>query len=461
MLPWGVASVDAAHPSIMSSSVALDDFVCVDDDDLHVAATFTSVATVVTHASKALDSLHFDAVCTQRQAWVTAYSLHVGVEALLRVDCVDAASAVADRAVRETRRSMNYDDAVQAAQCALSKAPTSVRPRVVLSTAAVYAAYKVTVARGEAVRWSCWSCGMCNVMLFSNCIRCNTGRNRPAAPLVVTASPFYPQAPPVLAPRRDLHVFVDYCNVFMGARHTYGDGYELSVADVVSCVELQPVTVAMRVVAGNLPACYRGMWTKLGYAYPKDTSGMRDGPANVDEWLHAQILTCIASRLPATLVLVTGDGNNNNDLSSFPKCCMAALKAGWRVEVVSWRITLHSVYHALQVQSRKQLQVRLLDDYVRPPLPLPLPPPLPRQPTPRTLQEVCQRIIEVVQTCTLDPVRQGVLGSAFHIAYHKKHGEELPLMFGCNKYRVLDLVKLCAPPVRILMKNTQPFFVTP
>jgi hypothetical protein len=46
----------------------------------------------------------------------------------------------------------------------------------------------------------------------------------------------------------------------------------------------------------------------------------------------------------ATLVLVTGDGNDNGKTTSFPRTVMGAIKQGWNVEVVAWKQSLSSAY---------------------------------------------------------------------------------------------------------------------
>ncbi len=52
----------------------------------------------------------------------------------------------------------------------------------------------------------------------------------------------------------------------------------------------------------------------------------------------------VNSEYSATLVLVTGDGNDNGKTTSFPRTVMGAIKQGWAVEIVSWRQSLSSTY---------------------------------------------------------------------------------------------------------------------
>jgi hypothetical protein len=68
----------------------------------------------------------------------------------------------------------------------------------------------------------------------------------------------------------------------------------------------------------------------------------------VDDALIAQMLMTIAGEeKPHTLVLLTGDGNDNNGRASFVGVVTIALKKHWTVEVWAWRASVSSRYKNL------------------------------------------------------------------------------------------------------------------
>ena len=100
-------------------------------------------------------------------------------------------------------------------------------------------------------------------------------------------------------------------------------------------------------------ACHRQVrWAERGI---RREDGKR-GEQMVDDTIHAAINNKVlehmldakaagadakaADAARPTIVLATGDGNNNHDNSTtFPRVCMQALKAGFNVELWSWKGT--------------------------------------------------------------------------------------------------------------------------
>ena len=122
----------------------------------------------------------------------------------------------------------------------------------------------------------------------------------------------------------------------------------------------------------------RPLWAgyrRLGFAtHLQRYSGAED---LVDEALHAQMQrevlrhgqVNLIGRAPQTMVLVTGDGNENGGhahSTNFPECAAAALRFGWRVEVWAWRESLSANFRALQREFPAHMRVVLLDDHVHP-----------------------------------------------------------------------------------------------
>ena len=83
--------------------------------------------------------------------------------------------------------------------------------------------------------------------------------------------------------------------------------------------------------------------------------------------LHAQILNLLVKyksrpdQGQQTLVLVTGDGNNNNHLTNFPDVVSSALQNGWMVELWSWQASCSGKFIDLQRKYPSQMKVHYFD----------------------------------------------------------------------------------------------------
>lgn len=87
----------------------------------------------------------------------------------------------------------------------------------------------------------------------------------------------------------------------------------------------------------------------------------------VDDCLHAQILHLLFStnrKKRNKLVLVSGDGNLNDNRTSFPTCVEIALKIGWTVDIWCWQEGMHHVWLQLQKQYTQQLHVFHFNNYL-------------------------------------------------------------------------------------------------
>jgi len=82
--------------------------------------------------------------------------------------------------------------------------------------------------------------------------------------------------------------------------------------------------------------------------------------------IHAQILRRLSRSFPQQqrLVLVTGDGNSNNDRTSFPEVVDIALQRDWLVEVWAWRGACSARYLQMQdaYASSGKFKLLFLDD---------------------------------------------------------------------------------------------------
>ena len=164
----------------------------------------------------------------------------------------------------------------------------------------------------------------------------------------------------VLQSSKIVHVLVDHSNIAIGALKATGK--QLDIGRLVRCVEGRR-DVRERKIVGSLESeRTKVAWQKLGYTV---TADKRPGKEHlVDDTLHAQILETAGKIFNPrrVLVLVTGDGNNNKERTTFPKCVDSALKNDWRVEVYSWRQRLHHMYNDLAEHYPEHVSVHILDN---------------------------------------------------------------------------------------------------
>ena len=188
-------------------------------------------------------------------------------------------------------------------------------------------------------------------------------------------------------PDGDVHVFVDLSNV---TRLPPGPPeHRLSEAGLVTLLERgREARMGARVVVGSVEREENKQrvldaWHAAGASWKValELRQVGQGETFVDEKLHASILNCVMreelQRGPArmrdeeaegdgpTLILVSGDGNQNDGGSSFPECCAYALELGWRVEVWSWAEKTSSAFKRLRRRREYASAMKLvrLDDF--------------------------------------------------------------------------------------------------
>ena len=179
---------------------------------------------------------------------------------------------------------------------------------------------------------------------------------------------------------RQIHVLVDNSNVFGGAQQIDNGRRDHSVrVDIARLARLleDGRPAATRVVCGSVPSgggSSEGLsslwecWRSAGYhvrVAPRD-AGNRE--VFVDEALHSElgrILTLLndSSTRPShhTVVLTTGDGNDNGGRTSFPAMAERLARDGFVVEIACWRQSCSRAYERL---SRSGLvRLRYLDEH--------------------------------------------------------------------------------------------------
>ncbi len=201
-----------------------------------------------------------------------------------------------------------------------------------------------------------------------------TVRPRPVPIPVVNALPVVPPTI-VLQPELRRHVIIDNSNLFISAQNR-GGRHDPSVrinpkvlGRLFGGVEGKTGT---RLVAGSKPPA-KGkiwqVWENAGYRVKVCSRDVDTGAEDlVDEFLHAQAMNAVmahAQDRPGenTLVLCTGDGNENHGFSNFVDVARNTAKMGWRVEIWSWRHSISRKYQQLANEHRGRLSIHYLDEF--------------------------------------------------------------------------------------------------
>ena len=129
--------------------------------------------------------------------------------------------------------------------------------------------------------------------------------------------------------------------------------------------------VASAIVAGSFvdePSPVRDNWLQGGWEAPIPLERDR----GVDELIHSSAFALLSDGTlsfvePHTLVLLTGDGNDNDGRTNFPQIVANALSQNtndcvkWKVEIWTWASAKSSEYD--RFDSNDNFRVNLLDDY--------------------------------------------------------------------------------------------------
>jgi hypothetical protein len=83
--------------------------------------------------------------------------------------------------------------------------------------------------------------------------------------------------------------------------------------------------------------------------------------------LHSQIQNIILrnkvdkGKEEQHLVLITGDGNPNDNRTSFPEMVTIAIDYGWTVEIWSWKASFSRKFSEIQQKYPQKFQINYLD----------------------------------------------------------------------------------------------------
>jgi hypothetical protein len=85
--------------------------------------------------------------------------------------------------------------------------------------------------------------------------------------------------------------------------------------------------------------------------------------------LHSQIQNLILKNktdkgnVQQHLILISGDGNANDNRTSFPDIVSIALDYGWTVDIWSWKASLSYKFLDIQRKNPSKIQINYLDPY--------------------------------------------------------------------------------------------------
>ena len=116
------------------------------------------------------------------------------------------------------------------------------------------------------------------------------------------------------------------------------------------------------IIAGSFPKAedpYWKEWKSLGYTVKVGPSGAEHG---IDETLHANIYNGLRKRRGVDYVIVTGDGNSNDNLSNFPDCFKTILETSdLRIDQWSWKNRRNKVFDGIRDNYPDRYRIYNLD----------------------------------------------------------------------------------------------------
>jgi hypothetical protein len=185
---------------------------------------------------------------------------------------------------------------------------------------------------------------------------------------------------------QNIHIFIDQSNIFISSQYVPNPNnnnvIERDIRIRMKCDELHNLVacgrnVREKVVFGSRTAtsvnnhAENGIWEKWeSLQYRVAWATRVNGEEFVDNALISEIqrslLTYPSPPHPShTLVLLTGDGNDNNGQASFYGVVQSALLQGWKVELWAWRCSCSKNYlnYLNSYSGTGQFKIIYLDDY--------------------------------------------------------------------------------------------------
>jgi len=172
------------------------------------------------------------------------------------------------------------------------------------------------------------------------------------------------------------HIFIDNSNLFAGAVDLRTPdvprfSVRLYYPSLIDLLERGHEAVETRFMAGSAVdakdpwSSVRRRGYEIGLYKRVRSADGRLAEQGVDEMLHLKIAnTLLDYEAPQTLVLATGDGNEDTvTKTSFPLQVQRALRRRWNVEVWSWRNNLSAAFRNLPLTEGGTVAIRILDPF--------------------------------------------------------------------------------------------------
>lgn len=165
-------------------------------------------------------------------------------------------------------------------------------------------------------------------------------------------------------PNEVVHIYIDYSNITAGFEHIHGS-HPINPQGLANFLEEGRYCMDKQ-IAGSFPHAGHDIWkvwNQLGYRTKIGGTGKEQF---VDDFLHAQIFRLLLQiqkndAHKHVIVLVTGDGNNNDNYTSFVECVLHAAALDFRVEICSWKQRLNKVYLDIVAKYPKLVSIKYLD----------------------------------------------------------------------------------------------------
>ncbi|CAF3950174.1 unnamed protein product [Rotaria magnacalcarata] len=168
-------------------------------------------------------------------------------------------------------------------------------------------------------------------------------------------------SPKVLRSACEIHIVVDNSNLFIGSQNGQGINRQQDTSDIKT-----------RLVGGSTPPRTSRIWNeweKCNYTCLLGDRSILNKEVFLDDMLHSQIQNLILRNnshqgsVQQRLVLITGDGNANDNRTSFPDIVNIALDYGWTVELWSWGTSMNKKFSDIQRRNPSKMQINYLDQY--------------------------------------------------------------------------------------------------
>jgi hypothetical protein len=176
-----------------------------------------------------------------------------------------------------------------------------------------------------------------------------------------------------LHPEIRRHIIVDSSNIFIGAQTRPGNLDSKIYLDTPKLANLlirNRTIQGTRVIAGSVPTARNPAWQHWEYAgFRIKICHFEKAEDMVDEFLHAQAMNIVMERhgdRPGqnTLVLCTGDGNDNQGFSNFVNVARNSARMGWRVEIWSWQHCRSHNFLSLVQEFPDRVHLQYLDTFI-------------------------------------------------------------------------------------------------